>query len=121
MDGLKQRAKTLLELAESALFYIQAPTYPLTVEKAAKLLAGDGAEMVREVAGKFSELDKWDASALEDVVRAYAESKELGLGKVAQPLRAALTGSNVSPGVFEIMEVLGREQSLARLNAARSG
>ena len=121
MDGLKQRAKTLLELADSALFYIQAPTYPLTVEKAAKLLAGDGAEMVREVAGKFSELDKWEASALEDVVRAYAESKELGLGKVAQPLRAALTGSNVSPGVFEIMEVLGREQSLARLNAARSG
>ena len=121
MDGLKQRAKTLLELADSALFYIQAPTYPLTVEKAAKLLAGDGAEMVREVAGKFSELDKWEASALEDVVRAYAESKELGLGKVAQPLRAALTGSNVSPCVFEIMEVLGREQSLARLNAARSG
>jgi len=121
MDGLKQRAKTLLELADSALFYIQAPTYPLTIEKAAKLLAGDGAAMVREVAGRFSELDNWEASALEEVVRGYAESKELGLGKIAQPLRAALTGSNISPGVFEIMEVLGREESLTRLHAARSG
>ncbi len=117
MDGLKQRAKTLLELADNALFYFQAPVYPLTIEKAAKLLAGDGATLVHEVAEKFGELDDWTAETLEDIVRAYAESKELGLGKVAQPLRAALTGSNISPGIFEIMKVLGREESLARLKA----
>lgn len=117
MDGLKQRAKTLIELADNALFYLRAPTYPLTIEKAAKLLAGDSASMVLEVAAKFGELDKWEAGALEEVVRGYAESKELGLGKIAQPLRAALTGSNISPGIFEIMEVLGREESLARLRA----
>jgi len=70
-----------------------------------------------EVAAIFGELDTWEATALEDIVRAYAESKELGLGKIAQPLRAALTGSNISPGIFEIMEVLGREESLSRLNA----
>jgi glutamyl-tRNA synthetase len=121
MDGLKQRAKTLLDLADNALFYLQAPTYPLKVEKAAKLLAGDGAAMVLEVANKFAELDKWEAGALEEIVRDHAESKDLGLGKIAQPLRAALTGSNISPGIFEIMEVLGRRESLARLNAARPG
>ena len=121
MRGLKQRAKTLAELSDNAVFYLQAPTYPLKVEKAAKLLAGDGAAMVLEVAARFGELDKWEAGALEDIVRAYAESNGLGLGKVAQPLRAALTGSNISPGIFEIMEVLGREESLARLNAARTG
>jgi glutamyl-tRNA synthetase len=117
MDGLKQRAKTLVELADNAVFYFQSPTYPLKIEKAAKLLAGDGAALVQEVAAKFGELDSWNAGALEDIVRAHAESKELGLGKVAQPLRAALTGSNISPGIFEIMEVLGREESLARLKA----
>ena len=120
MAGLKQRAKTLVELAYNAMFYLQAPTYPLTVEKAAKLLAGDGAAMVLEVAAKFAELEIWQAGVLEEVVRKYANSKGLGLGKIAQPLRAALTGSNISPGIFEIMEVLGREESLARLRTARA-
>ncbi len=120
MDGLKQRAKTLTELAESALFYLRAPKYPLIIEKAAKLLTGDGAALVHEVAALFGELDNWQAGALEDIVRTHAESKGLGLGKIAQPLRAALTGSNISPGIFEIMEVLGREESLARLRAVPS-
>ena len=117
MGGLKQRAKTLLELAENSLFYLRAPTYPLKIEKAAKLLTGDGTALVQEVTALFGALDTWDADALEDIVRTYAESKGLGLGKVAQPLRAALTGSNISPGIFEIMVVLGREKSLARLSA----
>ena len=117
MSGLKQRAKTLIELTDNTLFYLRAPTYPLDIEKAAKLLAGDGATMVMEIAAKFGELDNWEAGTLEDIVRGHAESKGLGLGKIAQPLRAALTGSNVSPGIFEVMEVLGREESLARLRA----
>jgi glutamyl-tRNA synthetase len=117
MGGLKQRANTLLELAENSLFYLRAPTYPLKIEKAAKLLTGDGTALVQEVTALFGALDTWDADALEDIVRTYAESKGLGLGKVAQPLRAALTGSNISPGIFEIMVVLGREKSLARLSA----
>jgi glutamyl-tRNA synthetase len=121
MDGLKQRAKTLIELADNSLFYLKAPTYPLTIEKATKLLAGDGAAMVMDVAEKFAELENWNAAALEEIVRGYAESRELGLGKIAQPLRAALTGSNISPGIFEIMEVLGREESLARLTAVPKG
>lgn len=121
MDGLKQRAKTLVELSENALFYVERPTYPLKVEKAARLLAGDGAAIVHEVAEKFAELEEWNAEAIEDIVREYAEAKQMGLGKVAQPLRAALTGSNVSPGIFEVMEVLGRDESLTRLRAVPAG
>jgi glutamyl-tRNA synthetase len=115
---LKQRAKTLVELSENALFYVERPAYPLKVEKAAKLLGGDGAAIVHGVAEKFAELEEWNAETTEMVVREYAQAREIGLGKVAQPLRAALTGSNVSPGVFEVMEVLGRDESLARLRAA---
>lgn len=121
MDGLKQRAKTLAELSESAIFYLERPTYPLKIEKAAKLLAGDGALIVRDMAESFAKLDEWNVDALEKTVRDYAETKGLGLGKVAQPLRAALTGSNVSPGIFEVMKVLGREESLARLKAVPTG
>jgi len=121
MDGLKQRAKTLEELSENGTFYIKRPTYPLAVEKAAKLLSGDGATMVHEVAGRFADLKDWNANALEETVRTYAEIRGVGLGKVAQPLRAALTGSNISPGIFEIMQVLGQEETLARLEAARNG
>ncbi len=117
MAGLKQRAKTLVELADNAIFYVRAPSYPLEMEKAAQLLAGDGASLVREVGVEFGKLDRWQAAALEETTRVFAESKGLGLGKIAQPLRAALTGSSVSPGIFEVMEVLGRKESLARLDA----
>lgn len=117
MEGLKQRAKTLVELAENSIFYLRRPRFPLANEKAAKLLAGDGARLVREVAGRLEGCADWRAPALEDAVRSMAEEKRLGLGKLAQPLRAAITGSNVSPGIFEVMEVLGRDESLARMCA----
>jgi glutamyl-tRNA synthetase len=90
-------------------------------QKAAKLLAGDGAGLVAEAAGRLAALDSWEPQAMESLVRDIAEHKGLGLGKIAQPLRAALTGSNVSPGIFEIMQVLGREESLERLYRAATG
>jgi len=116
MDGLKQRAKTLVELADSALFFVSAPEYPLANQKAAKLLTGDGAELVAEVRARLAALDDWKPEAMESLVREMAEEKGLGLGKIAQPLRAALTGSNVSPGIFEVMQILGRTESLERLS-----
>ncbi|MGL4296209.1 MAG: glutamate--tRNA ligase, partial [Aestuariivirga sp.] len=57
----------------------------------------------------------WQAHAMESAVKAHAETAGLKLGKLAQPLRAALTGTSVSPGIFDVLEVLGREESLARL------
>ena len=121
MDGLKQRAKTLVELADKALFFIVRPTFPLEDPKAAKLLAGEGAELLAETADGLASLETWEPQAMESLVRNMAERKGLGLGKIAQPLRAALTGSNVSPGIFEVMQILGRDESLERLFRASAG
>ncbi len=118
MDGLKQRAKTLIELSDNAMFYVERPVFPLTNSKAAKLLEGDGARRVAEAAARLAAHDSWDPRSLETLVRDMAEEMGIGLGKVAQPLRAALTGSNASPGIFEIMQILGRDESLARLAIA---
>ncbi|MGB0748105.1 MAG: glutamate--tRNA ligase [Magnetospiraceae bacterium] len=118
MPGLKERAKTLLELAENAQFYAQQR--PLTPnDKAAKILAGD--DVRRHIASLRTLLEAvspWTLENLESAVKGYAEENDLKLGKVAQPLRAALTGSNVSPGIFDVMAVLGRDETLGRLDDA---
>lgn len=118
MDGLKQRAKTLIELADMAKLYVIArPMEP--DEKAAKVLHADGGNaLIAEMLPLFESAAEWKADPLQDIAREYSEAKETKLGKVAQPLRAALSGRTVSPSVFEMMEVLGKEESLARLKDA---
>jgi len=117
MPDLKARAKNTLELTENALFY--ARIRPLEMnEKAAKLLNDDGLAVVRQMRDLLADIEDWRADALQASAKAFAEQTDVKLGKVAQPLRAALTGSNVSPGVFEVMEVLGMEESLGRLDDA---
>lgn len=116
MEGLKQRAKTVTELAESALFYLVPQ--PLD-ENAKKILNEEGLEVLAimtETLGSVPETS-WTEEGLENNIRQAAEEHEIKLGKAAQPLRAALTGTNVSPSVFEILHVLGKEQSLLRLKA----
>src|SRR5690625_86540 len=118
MDGLKPRVKTLKELAELAQFYVSER--PLSYnDKARKLLTGDTAEeLLAMLQARFTKLADWDENAIESEVRALAEQASLKLGAVAQPMRAALTGSNVSPGIFELAAILGREESLGRLEDA---
>ncbi len=117
MQGLKERAKTLVELAENAQFY--AVETPLAyTPKALKLLDTEGREKISGLLAKIEQVESWESDALEVIVKAYAEEKEYKLGKVAQPLRAALSGTTVTPGIFEVMEVLGREESLKRIAAA---
>jgi glutamyl-tRNA synthetase len=82
--------------------------------KAAKLLAGEARQLLAELLHAL-EHAVWEAGSLEQQVRNFAERKQIGLGAVAQPLRAALTGSAASPGIFWVMEVLGREESLGRI------
>lgn len=118
MNGLKLRAKTIKELAESARFYVERPAFPLDNPKAAKLLEGDGRTHLVQAAERLSNSPDWGEAGLEAAIRELSETTGLGLGKFAQPLRAALTGSNSSPGLFEVMAVLGREESLARIDAA---
>lgn len=117
MAGLKARAKTLVELAHSAAFYVAARPLKLD-EKAAALLDDDARALLRDLAGLFEQSAEWTGPALEALVRGHAEAKGLKLGKAAQPLRAALTGSTTSPPIFEVMEVLGRAETLERLRDA---
>lgn len=115
MDGLKERAKTLVELSENAFFYI-APRPLKMNEKAAKLLNDEGLARLAIVRDALGALEQWHAQTTEQAVKQMAEAKEIKLGKLAQPLRAALSGSNVSPGIFDVMDVLGREETLGRLD-----
>jgi glutamyl-tRNA synthetase len=113
MDGLKARAETLEELADNALFYARSRPIPLD-EKASRLLTPAARGHLSDLLGRLDKVE-WTTAALEELVRGYADTAGLKLGQVAQPLRAALTGSTVSPGVFEVMAVLGRDEVLGRL------
>ena len=116
MDGLKSRAKTLVELAESAVFYARDGVQPLN-EKAAKILDDAARARLGRLAAKLEALEVWEDAALEAAVRAAAEAEEVKLVAMAQPLRAAIAGSNTSPSMFEVMRILGREESLLRIKA----
>lgn len=119
MDGLKPRAKDLNELADGALVY--ARQRPLNFDdKARAQIEGNGRALLAAAQTVLSGLETWSHDVLEGAVRAVAEAEGQKLGKVAQPLRAAITGSTVSPPLFEVMEILGRDESLARLSEALS-
>ncbi len=115
MAGLKERAKTLLDLADSAGFYLAAR--PLTQDDKAKKLLDDGGRAdLAAFRAKLAAVAEWTRADLEEAARLHAEASGLKLGKVAQPLRAALTGSTVSPPVFDVMEILGRDEALGRID-----
>ncbi len=114
MAGLRTRAKTIVELAENAAFYTARRPLELS-DKARKLLADGGSETLSALHERLAEQATWEEEALELAVRQFAEARAIKLGKIAQPLRAALTGSHASPGLFEVMVVLGREESLNRI------
>ncbi len=116
MPGLKERAKTLVELADSSAFL--ARSLPIEMDaKAAALLTDDARGMLRAVADDLAATD-FSGPALDAALRAYAERTGRKLGQVAQPLRAALTGTTTSPGIDVTLAALGREEALARLHAA---
>jgi glutamyl-tRNA synthetase len=113
MPGLKERAKTLVELLDSA-YYLYAKRPLHLDEKAAGVLA-DGRARLAGIVEKLEAVSDWTASNVETVVREHAEAIGAKLGQVAQPLRAALTGRATSPGLFDVMAVLGRDETLSRL------
>lgn len=114
MPGLKERAKTLVELSDSAYFLVA--DRPLTLdEKAQAILDTDARNLLKALLPGFEAVADWNAASTEAVVRSYSEANGLKLGKLAQPLRAALTGRSTSPGVFDVLAVLGRDESLARI------
>ncbi|GBR46450.1 glutamate--tRNA ligase [Neokomagataea thailandica] len=119
MPGLKERAKTLVELTNNAAF--AGFTLPLTfTPKAEKLLGEDGQKVLKGIRLALAELPHFTAEAIDDALRAYAETNTLKLGAVAQPLRAAMTGSTTSPGIDLTLAALGQDEVLARIDSAIS-
>jgi glutamyl-tRNA synthetase len=114
LPGLKERAKTLVELLDNADYLFVRR--PLTLDaQAEKLLDAAGRKVLAVLLPRLERVEPWTPDALDAAVRAYAEEARLKLNKVAQPLRAALTGRSTSPGIFDVLEVLGRDESLARI------
>ncbi len=116
MPDLKLRAKTLREIVEGAECLFMRRPIALD-DKAAKLVDAEAKKQIAALVTRFTDVMQWDATTLEAQVRVHAEAGGLKLGKLAQPLRAAITGKSVSPPIFKVMEVLGREETLARLRA----
>lgn len=113
---LKTRAKDTHELAENARFLFAKRPLTMT-EKAAGLLDDEARARLAQVSAELSGQSDWTIEALEATTKSLAERLEVGLGKLAQPLRAALTGTTTSPGIFDVLALLGKEESLARIDA----
>ncbi len=114
MPGLKERAKTLVELADGASFLFDQRPLPID-QKAGEILANGGKAHLAAMLPRLEALPEWTSHAAEEAVRAYAAETGAKLGQIAQPLRAALTGRSTSPGIFDVLQVLGREESLGRI------
>jgi glutamyl-tRNA synthetase len=115
MPALKERAKTLVDLIDAAGFLWAAR--PLAIEdKARTVLTAEARGLIAALVPQLAAAAEWSAASTEAEIRAFAEQKAVKLGSVAQPLRAALTGRTTSPPIFDVLAVLGREESLARLS-----
>ena len=114
LPGLKERAKTLVELVDGASFlFAERPLAP--DEKAEDILARGGRQHIGALLARLEAIEDWSAATTEAAVRDYATEQGAKLGAIAQPLRAAATGRATSPGIFDVLAVLGREESLGRL------
>jgi glutamyl-tRNA synthetase len=114
MPYLKPRAANLNELAEGSAFLFAVRPLPIDAD-AAPLLAGDAPALLSQLHTALDAAESWDTEVLENAVRRVAEDAGVKLGQVAQPLRAALTGKRTSPGIFDVLAVLGRDESLGRI------
>jgi glutamyl-tRNA synthetase len=114
MPSLKERAKTLIDLIDGARFLFADRPIPLD-DNAKALLTAEARAILRDVEAELAGVEPWTPEATESAVRMFAERRSAKLGTVAQPLRAALTGRTTSPGIFEVLTVLGKAESLARV------
>jgi glutamyl-tRNA synthetase len=117
MPDLKPRAQTVIEIAEMAVFYFHNGPLPMD-DKAKKLLTPEAKQILADLAARIESLSDFSGETVEANFRAFAEEKGIKLGAVAQPLRAALTGSTVSPPIFGVAALLGKDETLKRVRAA---
>lgn len=116
MPVLKTRARNMAELAEGSAFLFAKIPLSLT-DKAAKLLDNDSKAYLGQISERLKAENSWTIEGLEASLKGLADELELGLGKLAQPMRAALTGTTTSPGIFDVLVLLGRKEALARIDA----
>jgi glutamyl-tRNA synthetase len=114
MPSLKERAKTLIDLIDGAHFLFADRPIPLD-DKAQAVLSPEARQLLRNLEGELGRIEPWSTEETERAVRTFAERNGMKLGSIAQPLRAALTGRTTSPGIFEVLAVLGKAESLARV------
>jgi glutamyl-tRNA synthetase len=114
MSGIKERAKTLVDIVEGAAFLVAAR--PLEIEESGKAILEKGGRIhLANLLPSLAIITDWNVTTTESAVRAYAQKMGIKLGEAAQPLRVALTGRTTSPGIFDVLNVLGQEESLGRL------
>jgi glutamyl-tRNA synthetase len=113
----RERAKTLKEMAQNSRFFFM-DNVEIDPKAAAKHLAGDGAQVLSKVRGQLAALSEWTAAAIHTALNDLATSLQTGLGKIAQPVRVAVTGTAVSPPIDATLALLGRDRTLVRLDAA---
>jgi glutamyl-tRNA synthetase len=116
VEALRERAKTMKEMASSGLFFFLPPV--MDAKAVGKHLDAEGKALLGELGAAFTAATEWSAPVLHQMLQQFAESRSLGLGKVAQPLRVAITGGTVSPPIDATLALLGQERVLARLEAA---
>jgi glutamyl-tRNA synthetase len=117
VETLKIRSRTIREMAEGSLFYFNKKI--LYEEKGdKKFLKSEILDLIEEIRERLEKIKVFEIKNLEDVFSNFLQEKDIKLGKIAQPMRVALTGKTVSPGIFEIMEVLGKEDTIERLDNA---
>lgn len=117
--ALRERARTLEEMATTATIYFRSGV-TLDEKAAAKHLVGDSLKLLGQVREQLAALPAWSVDAVDGVVKAVSESAGVGMGKVAQPLRVAVTGNTMSPGIGETLMLVGHDEALRRIDAALS-
>ncbi len=114
---LRERAKTLVELVELGSFYL-GDEVTIDEKAAAKFLKAEALPLLEDLIARLEKLPAWEVPAIQRTFEGLMRERSLGLGKIAQPVRVAATGGAVSPGIFEVLDVLGRDRTLARLRRA---
>jgi len=118
MNGVKQRSRTVVELADNLVFYARDGAPEIADDKARTQLTAAAKALLGRLASALEGENDWSEPAMEAAIRRFAEAEGVKLGQVAQPLRVALSGSTVSPGIFEVLSVLGPAETRQRLLAA---
>ncbi|MEM7216443.1 MAG: glutamate--tRNA ligase [Pseudomonadota bacterium] len=114
LPSLKTRAKTLADLAQGAAFIVEKRPLPMD-EKASSLLGEDARAAISRILPELEALSSWENETIDQTIRGFAENNGMKLGQIAQPIRAALTGKANSPGAFDVLQILGQEESISRL------